>query len=51
MLIAILRVLTTTHAQAYLEFFVSPAALDALIAKINKKDFITYYAVNKQVGE
>ncbi|KAJ3083134.1 hypothetical protein HK102_001235 [Quaeritorhiza haematococci] len=34
--------------QAYLEFFVSPDALDKLIAKINKYPFITYYAVNKQ---
>ncbi|KAJ3036045.1 hypothetical protein HDV00_003092 [Rhizophlyctis rosea] len=36
------------YQKAYLEFFVSPASLDVLIAKINKKDYITYYAVNKQ---
>lgn len=36
------------YQKAYLEIFVSPARLDALIARIELDPNITYYAVNKQ---
>lgn len=34
--------------QAYLEFFVSPELLDALIPHIERDSNITYYAINKR---
>ncbi|KAJ3024151.1 hypothetical protein HKX48_005551 [Thoreauomyces humboldtii] len=36
------------YQKAYLEFFVSPMALDAVVAKIAACPYVTYYAVNKQ---
>lgn len=36
------------YQKAYLEFFVSPEQLDALVAKIGGQNDITYYAVNCQ---
>ncbi|ORX88979.1 methylenetetrahydrofolate reduct [Basidiobolus meristosporus CBS 931.73] len=36
------------YQKAYLEFFVSPEALDRLVHKINQDPYITYYAINKQ---
>ncbi|CAG8460272.1 3024_t:CDS:2 [Paraglomus occultum] len=36
------------YQKAYLEFFVSPTKIDALIARIECDPNITYYAVNKQ---
>ncbi|KAI9101351.1 methylenetetrahydrofolate reductase-domain-containing protein [Phlyctochytrium arcticum] len=36
------------YQKAYLEFFISPAALDKIVATIAKHPYITYYAVNKQ---
>ncbi|KAJ3007863.1 hypothetical protein HKX48_008899 [Thoreauomyces humboldtii] len=36
------------YQKAYLEFFVSPEALDDVVAKIGNCPYITYYAVNKQ---
>ncbi|RIA92482.1 methylenetetrahydrofolate reductase-domain-containing protein [Glomus cerebriforme] len=36
------------YQKAYLEIFISPTQLDALIARIESDSNITYYAVNKQ---
>ncbi|PKY17062.1 methylenetetrahydrofolate reduct [Rhizophagus irregularis] len=36
------------YQKAYLEVFISPTQLDALIARIERDTNITYYAVNKQ---
>ncbi|KAJ3023693.1 UNVERIFIED_CONTAM: hypothetical protein HDU68_008496 [Siphonaria sp. JEL0065] len=36
------------YQKAYIEFFVSPEALDKLIRKLGQNPFVTYYAVNKQ---
>lgn len=37
-----------SSAQAYLEFFVSPAGLTSLLAQIERDPHITYYAINKR---
>ncbi|KAI8911667.1 methylenetetrahydrofolate reductase-domain-containing protein [Gorgonomyces haynaldii] len=34
------------YQKAYLEFFISPQALDVLVAHIAKHPYVTYYAVN-----
>ncbi|ORY49493.1 methylenetetrahydrofolate reduct [Rhizoclosmatium globosum] len=39
------------YQKSYVEFFVSPEALDTLIKKLSKNPYITYYAVNKQGQE
>lgn len=39
---------TPAFLQAYLEFFVAPPKLDALIEQISRDANITYYAINKQ---
>ncbi|KAI8825041.1 methylenetetrahydrofolate reductase-domain-containing protein [Fimicolochytrium jonesii] len=36
------------YQKAYLEFFISPQALDKIVARIASLPYITYYAVNKQ---
>ncbi|ORY49494.1 methylenetetrahydrofolate reduct [Rhizoclosmatium globosum] len=36
------------YQKAYVEFFVSPEALQKLIKKLGENPYITYYAVNKQ---
>ncbi|KAI9206932.1 methylenetetrahydrofolate reductase-domain-containing protein [Polychytrium aggregatum] len=36
------------YQKSYLEFFVAPEALDALVKKIEGHPFLTYYAVNRQ---
>ena len=40
--------LTHTARQAYLEFFVSPELLDALLPHIERDVNITYYVINKR---